>query len=90
MNRQDFVAKVAEKAKISKKDADAAVKAYGEVIIEALNAGDKVQLIGFGTYESAEKKQRVGRNPSTGEEIIIPKSIKPKFKPGKAFIDALN
>lgn len=90
MNRQDFVAKVAEKAQITKEQADAAVRAYGDVIIETLKKEEKVQLMGFGTYESFEKKQRVGRNPQTNEEIIIPKSNKPKFKPGKAFIDALN
>ena len=74
----------------TKKDADAALKAFTEVIEETLKAGDSIQLIGFGTFEVAERAERTGRNPQTGAEMVIPASKAPKFKAGKALKDALN
>lgn len=90
MYKEDFAKLVAEKAEISKEKAVAVIDAYGTVITEALQKGEKVQITGFGTYEKVKKSQRVGRNPQTGEQITIPASNKPKFKPGKALTDALN
>lgn len=90
MYKEDFAKLVAEKAEISKEKAIAVIDAYGIVITEALQKGEKVQITGFGTYEKVKKSQRVGRNPQTGEQITIPASNKPKFKPGKALTDALN
>ena len=90
MNKTDLVEVVAFKADLSKKDAEAAVKAVTEAIAEALAAGDKVQLIGFGTYAVKERAAREGRNPKTGEKMTIAASKTPTFTPGKAFKDAIN
>ena len=90
MNKAELVAAVAEKAEISKKDAEAAVKAFTDVIAEELKKGEKVQLVGFGTFEVSEREAREGRNPLTGEKIKIPASKAPKFKAGKALKDSLN
>jgi DNA-binding protein HU-beta len=90
MNRQELVAAMSENAGISKKDADAAVKAFIDTVGEALKKGDKVQLVGFGTFEVAERAAREGKNPQTGEVIKIKASKAPKFKAGKALKDALN
>ena len=90
MNKAELVAAVAEKAEISKKDAEAAVKAFTDVIAEELKKGEKIQLVGFGTFEVAERAERIGRNPQTKEEIKIPASKAPKFKAGKALKDYLN
>ena len=90
MNKAELVAAVAEKAEISKKDAEAAVKAFTDVIAEELKKGEKVQLVGFGTFEVAERAAREGRNPTTGATIKIPASKAPKFKAGKALKDAVN
>ena len=90
MNKAELVAAVAEKAEISKKDAEAAVKAFTDVIAEELKKGEKVQLVGFGTFEVSERAARVGRNPQTKQEIKIPASKAPKFKAGKALKDSLN
>ena len=90
MNKTELVAAVAEKANISKKDAEAAVKATTEVIADALKAGDKVALVGFGTFEVSERAARTGKNPATGATIQIPASKAPKFKAGKALKDSLN
>lgn len=90
MNKTDLVEVVALKADLSKKDAEAAVKAVTEAIAEALAAGDKVQLIGFGTYAVKERAAREGRNPKTGEKMTIAASKTPTFTPGKAFKDAIN
>ena len=89
MNKADLVAAVAEKAGISKKDSEKAVNAAFEAITEALVAGDKVQLVGFGAFETKERSARVGRNPKTKEEIQIPASRVPAFKAGKALKDAV-
>lgn len=90
MNRQDLVAAVARDAELSKKDADAAVKAVFDEIASALAAGDKVQLIGFGTFDTAERAAREGRNPRTGETMRIEASRSPRFKAGKALKDRMN
>jgi DNA-binding protein HU-beta len=90
MNRQELVDSIAAKANISKKDADAALKGFMESVQDALKKGDKVALVGFGTFEVAERAARDGKNPQTGEIIKIKASKAPKFKAGKAFKDALN
>lgn len=90
MNKTELVAAMADKAGLTKKDADAALKAFTEVIEETLKAGDSIQLVGFGTFEVAERAERTGRNPQTGVEMVIPASKAPKFKAGKALKDALN
>ncbi len=89
MNKADLVAAVAEKAGISKKDSEKAVNAAFDAITDALVAGDKVQLVGFGAFETKERSARVGRNPKTKEEIQIPASRVPAFKAGKALKDAV-
>lgn len=90
MNKAEFVAAVAEKSGLTKKDAEAAVKAYADVVAESLAAGEKVSLVGFGTYEVSRREERQGRNPLTGETITIAASNSPKFKAGKALKDAIN
>ena len=90
MNKAELVAAVAEKAEISKRDSEAAVKAFTDVIAEELKKGEKIQLVGFGTLEVSERAERIGRNPQTKEEIKIPASKAPKFKAGKALKDYLN
>ena len=89
MNKADLVAAVAEKTGISKKDSEKAVNAVFDAITAALVAGDKVQLVGFGAFETKERSARVGRNPKTKEEIQIPASRVPAFKAGKALKDAV-
>lgn len=90
MNKTELVAAVAEQAGLSKKDAEAAVKAFTDVVAEALKAGDKIQLVGFGTFEVSERAAREGRNPRTGETTTIEASKTPKFKAGKALKDLVN
>ena len=90
MNKTELVAAVAEQAGLSKKDAEAAVKAFTDVVAEALKAGDKIQLVGFGTFEVSERAAREGRNPRTGETMTIEASKTPKFKAGKALKDAIK
>jgi DNA-binding protein HU-beta len=89
MNKVELVAAVAEKAELSKKDAEKAVAAVFGAIEAAVAAGDKVQLVGFGTFEVRERAARTGRNPQTGAEIKIAASKQPVFKAGKAFKDAV-
>ena len=89
MNKAELVAAVAEKTALSKKDSEKAVNAAFEAITEALVAGGKVQLVGFGSFETKERNARVGRNPRTKEEIQIPASRVPAFKAGKALKDAV-
>lgn len=84
MNKMDLVTKVAETAGMTKKDAEKAVSATFAAVEEALAAGDKVQLVGFGTFEVRDRAARIGRNPKTGAEIKIPATKIPAFKPGKA------
>ena len=90
MNKTEFIAAVAEKAEISKKDSEKALKAFVDVVAEQLKAGDKVQLVGFGTFEVSERAAREGRNPQTGETMTIKASKTPKFKAGKALKDMMN
>ena len=90
MNKTELVAAIAEQAEISKKDAEKALKAFTDVVTDEIKKGGKVQLVGFGTFEVAERKAREGRNPATKEIITIPASKAPKFKAGKALKDALN
>lgn len=90
MNRTEFVAAIAENAEISKKDAEKAVKAFIDVVAEELKKGEKVQLVGFGTFEVSERAAREGRNPQTGETMEIKASKTPKFKAGKALKDMMN
>ena len=90
MNKTELVAAMAEKAGLSKKDAEAALKAFTDVVAEQLKKGDKIQLVGFGTFEVAERAAREGRNPQTGEVMPIAASKAPKFKAGKALKDMVN
>lgn len=90
MNKTELIAAVAEKAEISKKDAEKAIKAFTEAVSEELVKGGKIQLVGFGTFEVAERAARTGKNPQTGKEIKIPASKAPKFKAGKALKDTVN
>ena len=90
MNKTEFIAAVAEKAEISKKDSEKALKAFVDVVAEQLKAGDKVQLVGFGTFEVSERAAREGRNPQTGETMTIAACKAPQFKAGKALKDAIN
>lgn len=90
MNKAELVSAVAEKAEMSKKDAEKAVKAVFEVIEESLAQSEKVQLVGFGTFEVKDRAARTGRNPQTKEEIQIPAAKVPGFKAGKALKDAVQ
>ena len=90
MNKSEFVMAIAEKAGISKKDAESFVNAFSANISVALKKGDKVQLIGFGTFETRTRAQREGINPQTKKKITIPASKTPAFKAGKALKDAVN
>ena len=90
MNKADLVAAMAEKAGVSKKDAEASLKAFTDVVAEELKKGEKIQLVGFGTFEVSERPARTGRNPQTGAEMTIAASKAPKFKAGKALKDSLN
>lgn len=90
MNKTELVAAIAEKAGLSKKDAENAVKAFADTIAEELKNGNKVQIVGFGTFEVSERAAREGRNPKTGEKMPIAASKSPKFKAGKALRDQVN
>ena len=90
MNKAELVSAIADKAELSKKDAEAALKAFTDVVTEELKKGEKIQLVGFGTFEVSERAARTGRNPQTGEEMTIPASKAPKFKAGKALKDVVN
>lgn len=89
MNKTELIAAVAEKTDLSKKDADAAVSAVLGAITDALKAGDKIQLVGFGTFEVRNRAAKQGRNPRTGETMTVPASKVPAFKEGKALKDAV-
>ena len=90
MNKAELVAAMAEKTELSKKDAELALKAFTEVVAEELKKGEKIQLVGFGTFEVSERAARTGRNPQTGAEMTIAASKAPKFKAGKALKDIVN
>lgn len=91
MNKAELITKMAEKSELTKKEAEAALNAFMESVEEALVAGDKISLVGFGTFEVRERAARIGRNPRNPEETIeIAASLAPAFKPGKALKDALK
>lgn len=90
MNKAELVAAIAEKAEISKKDAEKALNAATQIVVSEVAEGNDVQLVGFGTFTKVERAERTGKNPQTGESINIPAAVVPKFKAGKAFKDAVN
>ncbi len=90
MNKAELVAAIAEKTELSKKDSEKALKAFTDVVAEELKKGEKIQLVGFGTFEVAERAAREGRNPQTGKVMSIPASKAPKFKAGKALKETIN
>ena len=90
MNKTELVAAVAEQADISKKDAEKVLKAFVDVVTEEMKKGEKVQLVGFGTFEVSDRAAREGRNPQTGKTMKIEACKAPKFKAGKALKDAVN
>lgn len=90
MNKAELVAAIAEKSELSKKDSEKALKAFTDVVSDELKKGNKIQLVGFGTFEVAERAAREGRNPQTGKTMKIAASKSPKFKAGKALKDEIN
>ena len=90
MNKSELVADMAEKASLSKKDAELALNALTDSVADALKGGDKVVLVGFGTFETRERAAREGRNPQTGAIIKIAASKVPAFKAGKALKDSVK
>ena len=90
MNKTELIAAVADKAGLSKKDAEKAVKAFTDVVASELKKGEKIQLVGFGTFEVSERAAREGRNPQTGKSMKIKASKNARFKAGKALKDAQN
>lgn len=90
MNKVELVNAMAQNAELTKVDAEKALKAFIDVVTEGMKKGEKIQLVGFGTFEVAERAARTGRNPQTGETIEIKASKSPKFKAGKALKDAVN
>ena len=90
MNKSELVSAIAAQAGLSKKDAEKAVVAFMDEVTAALKKGDKVSLVGFGTFEVKQRAERIGRNPRTKEQIDIPASKIPVFKAGKALKDAVN
>ena len=90
MNKTELIAAIADKTELSKKDTEATLKAFVDVVTDAMKKDDKVQIVGFGTFEVAKRAARTGRNPQTGKSMKIKASKSPKFKAGKALKDALN
>ena len=90
MNKAELIAAIAEAADLTKKDAEKALKAFTDVVAEELKKGEKVQVVGFGTFEVSERAEREGRNPQSGELMKIAASKAPKFKAGKALKDMIN
>ena len=90
MNKTELVAAIADKASLTKKDAEAVVNAFTDTITKELKKGGKVSLVGFGTFEVTKRSARTGRNPQTGATMKIAASKAPKFKAGKAFKDAIG
>ena len=90
MNKTELITAIAESDDISKKDSEKALKAFVDVVTEELKKGEKVQLVGFGTFEVSERAAREGRNPQTGKTMKIEACKAPKFKAGKALKDAIN
>lgn len=90
MNKTELITAVADKTELSKKDAENAVNAMIDTIMDAVALEDKVQIVGFGTFECRTRSEKLGKNPRTGEDMVIPASKVPAFKAGKAFKDATN
>ena len=90
MNKTELVAAIADKTELSKKDSEKALKAFIDVVGEELKKGEKIQLVGFGTFEARKRNARTGKNPQSGEAIEIPAATVPAFKAGKAFKDMVN
>ena len=90
MNKTELIAAIADAAVLTKKDAEKALKAFTDVVAEELKKGEKVQIVGFGTFEVSERAEREGRNPQSGEVMKIAASKAPKFKAGKALKDMIN
>ena len=90
MNKTELITAMAEASGLTKKDCDTALNAFVDTLQTALKSGDKVQLLGFGTFEAKERPARVGRNPRTGEPMTYPACKVPTFKPGKALKDAIR
>ena len=90
MTKAELIAALAQKADVSKKDAEAVLNAFTETVTEDLSKKEKITLVGFGTFETRERAARTGRNPQTGKELKIAASVAPAFKPGKALKDAVN
>ncbi|MBR2404781.1 MAG: HU family DNA-binding protein [Clostridia bacterium] len=90
MNKSELIAKIAEKSELSKKDAEKALNAFVDSVTDALVAGDKVVLVGFGSFETKKRAARKGKNPQTGAEIDIPATTVPAFKVGKALKEAVK
>lgn len=90
MNKVELIGAVASKSEISKKDVEKVINAFTNVVADALVDGDKIQLVGFGTFEVVKRAERQGRNPATGEAMTIAASKSPKFKAGKALKDAVK
>lgn len=90
MNKQELITAISEQAGLSKTDAGKALEALTRTIADAMKKGDKVQLVGFGTFETVKKAAREGKNPATGAKIKIPACVAPKFKAGKALKDMVN
>jgi len=90
VNKKELIEKMAEKAGLKKTEAEKALKAFEESVVDALKKDDKVTLVGFGTFAVSERKARKGRNPQTGQEINIPAKKAPKFVPGKLFKDSVK
>ena len=90
MNKTELVAAIAEQTELSKKDAEKALKAFTDIVADELKKGEKVQLVGFGTFEVSERAAREGRNPQTGKTMKIEACKAPKFKAGKALKDMIN
>lgn len=90
MNKQELVEAIAKEAGLTKKDASGALEAFIDIVGKQLKKKDKVQLVGFGTFEVSKRAAREGRNPQTGDTMKIPASLAPKFKAGKALKDLIN
>ena len=90
MTKAELIAALAQKADVSKKDAEAVLNAFTATVTEELSKKEKITLVGFGTFETRERAARTGRNPQTGKELKIAASVAPAFKPGKALKDAVN
>ena len=90
MTKQELVSAIAQKSGLTKTDSEKSLQAFEEVVMETLEKGEKIQLVGFGSFEVTERKARIGRNPKTNEEMPIPASKAPKFKPSKNMKDVIK